>query len=99
MPAKFTFIDPPSKYAGDVAAQSRQTRGPYFRRTSQLMLCGYWELTNTLRAQNIEFLSDLAVHRLPHRFTRATYMTFEDYRNNKTKNGTSEDKTLKLISV
>jgi len=38
-PAKFTLIDPPSKYAGEVAAQSRQTRGHYIRQTSQLMLC------------------------------------------------------------
>jgi len=30
---------------------------------------------------------------------RATYMTFEDYRNNKTKNRTSENKTFKFISV
>lgn len=38
-PAKFILIDPPSKRAGEVAAQSRQTRGHYIRQTSQLMLC------------------------------------------------------------
>jgi hypothetical protein len=30
---------------------------------------------------------------------RVTYMTFEDYRNNKTKNRTSENKSFKFISV
>jgi len=38
-PAKFAVTDPSSNRVGEVAAQSRQTRGHYIRQTSQLMLC------------------------------------------------------------